>query len=299
MANWRGVFPAVTTQFKADQSLDIPATIAQVERLLRAGVHGIIMLGSLGENCALEPEEKRQLVKAAVDAVKGRVPVLSGVAECSTALASRYAADVEKLGASGLMVLPAMVYKSDARETLAHFRAVAKATKLPIMVYNNPPAYGVDVTPAMFAELADVPNIVAIKESSDNVRRISDIINLCGDRFILFCGVDDLILESLMLGAVGWVAGLVNAFPEETLRVYDLAVAKKFTEALPLYRWFMPVLHLDVSVKLVQYIKLAQATVGYGSETMRAPRLPLEGAERETVLAVIRAALANRPKLAA
>ncbi len=299
MANWRGVFPAVTTQFKKDQSLDIPATIKQVERMLRAGCHGIIMLGSLGENATLEPDEKRALVKAAIAAVKGKVPVLSGVAESSTALACRCAADMEKLGVTGQMVLPAMVYKSDARETLAHFRTVAKATKLPIMVYNNPIAYGVDVTPDMFGDLMDVKNIVAIKESSDNVRRISDIINRCGDRFILFCGVDDLILESLMLGAVGWVAGLVNAFPDETIRIYDLAKAGRFTEALPLYRWFMPVLHLDVSVKLVQYIKLAQSMVGAGSETMRAPRLPLEGAERAHVMAVIRTALAKRPKLAA
>ncbi len=299
MADWRGVFPAVTTQFKADQSLDVPATMAQVERLLRAGVHGIIMLGSLGENCALEPEEKRHLVKAAVETARGRVPVLSGVAECSTAMAARYAADMEKLGATGLMVLPAMVYKSDPRETMAHFRTVASATRLPIMVYNNPPAYGVDVTPEMFGQLADVTNLVAIKESSDNVRRISDIVNRCGDRYILFCGVDDLILESMMLGAVGWVAGLVNAFPEETMRVYELAAARKFAEALPLYRWFMPTLHLDVSVKLVQYIKLAQAMVGYGSEHMRAPRLPLEGAEREAVMATVRRAIDSRPKLAA
>ncbi len=299
MADWRGVFPAVTTQFKADQSLDVPATMAQVERLLRAGVHGIIMLGSLGENCALEPEEKRHLVKAAVETARGRVPVLSGVAECSTAMAARYAADMEKLGATGLMVLPAMVYKSDARETMAHFRTVASATRLPIMVYNNPPAYGVDVTPEMFGQLADVTNLVAIKESSDNVRRISDIVNRCGDRYILFCGVDDLILESMMLGAVGWVAGLVNAFPEETMRVHELAAARKFAEALPLYRWFMPTLHLDVSVKLVQYIKLAQAMVGYGSEHMRAPRLPLEGGEREAVMATVRRAIDSRPKLAA
>jgi 1-pyrroline-4-hydroxy-2-carboxylate deaminase len=299
MTNWRGVFPAVTTQFKKDQSLDVPATMKQVERMLRAGCHGIIMLGSLGENATLEPEEKRALVKAAIATVKGKVPVLSGVAESSTALASRYATDMEKLGADGLMVLPAMVYKSDPRETLAHFRGVAKATRLPIMIYNNPIAYGVDVTPDMFGDLMDVKNIVAIKESSDNVRRITDIVNRCGDRFILFCGVDDLILESLMLGAVGWVAGLVNAFPEETVRLYELAKAKKFTEALPLYRWFMPVLHLDVSVKLVQYIKLAQSMVGAGSETMRAPRLPLEGAERNHVMAVIRAALAKRPKIAA
>ncbi len=299
MANWRGVFPAVTTQFKADQSLDVPSTMAHVERLLRSGAHGIIMLGSLGENCALEPGEKRQLVKAAVDTVKGRVPVLAGVAECSTAFASRFAGDVEALGADGLMVLPAMVYKSDARETLAHYRSVAKATKLPIMVYNNPIAYGVDVTPDMFGELADVKNIVAIKESSDNVRRITDIVNRCADRYTLFCGVDDLILESLMLGCVGWVAGLVNAFPDETLRVYELAAAKKYSEALALYRWFMPVLHLDVSVKLVQYIKLAQAMAGLGSETVRAPRLPLEGAEREMVMAAVRRAIDTRPKLAA
>jgi dihydrodipicolinate synthase/N-acetylneuraminate lyase len=167
------------------------------------------------------------------------------------------------------------------------------------MVYNNPVAYGVDVTPQMFADLMDVKNLVAIKESSDNVRRLSDIINLCGDRYTLFCGVDDLILESMMLGAVGWVAGLVNAFPEETMRLYDLAAARKYTEALPLYRWFMPVLHLDVSIKLVQYIKLAQAMVGFGSETLRSPRLPLEGAEREAVMAVVRQAIETRPKLAA
>ncbi|HXQ41867.1 MAG TPA: dihydrodipicolinate synthase family protein [Candidatus Udaeobacter sp.] len=299
MANWRGVFPAVTTQFKGDQSLDLPATMAHVERLLRSGAHGIIMLGSLGENCALEPDEKRQLVKAAVDTVKGRVPVLTGVAECSTAFAGRFAGDAEKLGADGLMVLPAMVYKSDARETLVHYRSVAKATRLPIMVYNNPVAYGVDVTPDMFGELADVKNIVAIKESSDNVRRITDIVNRCADRYTLFCGVDDLILESLMLGCVGWVAGLVNAFPDETMRVYELAAAKKYSEALTLYRWFMPVLHLDVSVKLVQYIKLAQAMAGIGSETVRTPRLPLEGAEREMVMAAVRRAIDTRPKLAA
>jgi len=299
MANWRGVFPAVTTQFKGDQSLDLPATMAHVERLLRSGAHGIIMLGSLGENCALEPDEKRQLVKAAVDTVKGRVPVLTGVAECSTVFAARFAGDAEKLGANGLMVLPAMVYKSDPRETLAHFRSVAKATRLPIMVYNNPIAYGVDVTPDMFGELVDVKNIVAIKESSDNVRRITDIVNRCADRYTLFCGVDDLILESLMLGAVGWVAGLVNAFPDETMRVYELAAAKKYSEALALYRWFMPVLHLDVSVKLVQYIKLAEAMTGMGSEIVRAPRLPLEGAEREMVMAAVRRAIDTRPKLAA
>ncbi len=298
-ADWKGVFPAVTTQFRQDQSLDMPATAAHIERLLRAGVHGLIMLGTVGENCSLEAEEKRQVLKLAAETVKGRVPVIAGVAECTTALACRYAADAEKLGIDGLMVLPAMVYKSDPRETLAHFRAVARASDLPIMVYNNPPAYGVDITPEMFSELASEPTILAIKESSDNVRRLTDIINLTGARYILFCGVDDLILESLMLGATGWVAGLVNAFPEETVRLYDLAAAGRYKEALPLYRWFMPLLHLDVSLKLVQYIKLAQAMTGMGSEMVRAPRLILDGAERERVQAVIDAALHSRPRLAA
>jgi 4-hydroxy-tetrahydrodipicolinate synthase len=299
MVEWRGVYPAVTTQFRSDQSLDIEATAAHVDMLLRSGVHGLIMLGSVGENCALEPAEKRAVMKMALERAKGRVPVLSGVAEYTTQLACRYAADMAALGADGLMVLPAMVYKSDARETLAHFRTVAQASDLPIMVYNNPIAYHVDVTPAMFSALADEPTIVAIKESSDDVRRLTDIINEVGDRYILFSGVDDLALESMMLGTVGWVSGLVNAFPAESLQLYRLAVAGRYQEALPLYRWFMPLLHLDVSTKLVQYIKIAQAMAGLGSETVRAPRLVLEGEERARVAGIIEAALAARPKLAA
>lgn len=297
--DWRGVFPAVTTQFKDDQSLDLEATARHIERLIKAGVHGLIMLGTVGENTALEPDEKRAVVKCAIETAKGRVPVLSGVAECSTALACRYAADMEKLGANGLMVLPAMVYKSDSRETLAHFRTVARASKLPIMIYNNPISYGVDVTPEMFAELANEKTIVALKESSDNVRRITDIVNACGNRYILFCGVDDLILESVMLGVVGWVAGLINAFPEESVRLYELAMAGRYKEALPLYRWFMPILHLDCHTKLVQYIKFAQAMAGMGSETLRGPRLKLEGEERTRISAIVRTALDNRPRLAA
>lgn len=299
MIEWRGVFPAVTTQFKADQSLDLEATAAHVEHLLRSGVHGLIMLGTVGESCSLEPEEKREVLRAAVEAAKGRVPVLSGVAEFTTAAACRFAADAEKLGADGLMVLPAMVYKSDRRETLAHFRAVTGASGLPIMVYNNPVTYGVDITPDMLAELASEWSIVAIKESSDDVRRLTDIINATGDRFILFCGVDDLALESLMLGASGWIAGLVNAFPEETVRLYDLAAEGRFAEALPLYRWFMQLLHLDTHPKLVQYIKLAQAMAGAGSEMVRAPRLPLDDEEHARIAAVIQAALDSRPDLAA
>jgi dihydrodipicolinate synthase/N-acetylneuraminate lyase len=293
--NWRGVFPAATTQFHKDGALDLPGTVRHIDALLRAGVHGIIALGTVGENCSLEYGEKLEVLRAIVKQVAGRVPVLTGAAEYTTALACRYAADAQKAGVAGLMVLPAMVYKSDPRETITHYRAVARTTELPIMVYNNPISYGVDITPPMFAELADEPRIVAIKESSENVRRITDLKNVCGDRYILFCGVDDLFLEAAMLGAVGWVAGLVNAFPEETVRLYDLATAGKLTDAVQLYRWFTPLLHLDTHVKLVQYIKLAAAECGHGTETTRPPRLPLVGKEREEVLAIVRKAMAARP----
>ncbi len=292
---WRGVYPAVCTQFHPDQSLDVPGTLAHVEAMLAAGVHGLVMLGTVGENCSLEPAEKREVLKAAVEHVRRRVPVLVGVAEYTTALACRTAADAAKLGADGLMVLPAMVYKSDPRETRAHFRTVARATDLPVMVYNNPPTYGVDITPEMFADLADEPRLACIKESSDNPRRITDLKILCGDRYVLFSGVDDLVLESILLGAVGWVSGLVNAFPAENRLLWDLALAGKWSEALEVYRWYTPLLHLDTHPKLVQYIKLAAAECGYGREMTRAPRLPLVGAEREATLALIRKAIQTRP----
>ncbi|MSQ96103.1 MAG: dihydrodipicolinate synthase family protein [Gemmataceae bacterium] len=294
-ATWHGIYPAATTQFHADQSLDLPATLAHVEKMIAAGMHGIIMLGSVGENTTLEYSEKLDVLKATVEQVRRRIPVLTGVAETTTKLACRFAQDAKKAGVDGLMVLPAMIYKSDPRETMTYFRAVARATDLPILVYNNPPAYGVDITPAMFADLADEKTLVAIKESSDNVRRITDIKNLCGDRYILFSGVDDLVLESVMLGSVGWVSGLVNAFPHETKRLWDLATAGNYAEALKIYRWYTPLLHLDTHVKLVQYIKLAAAECGYGSEVTRAPRLALVGREREEVLAIIRKAVATRP----
>jgi 1-pyrroline-4-hydroxy-2-carboxylate deaminase len=294
-ASWQGIYPASTTQFHADQSLDIPGTIAHVEKMLAAGMHGMIMLGSVGENTTLEYAEKLDVLRAAVSAVRKRIPVLTGVAETTTKLACRFAEDAKKIGVDGLMVLPAMIYKADPRETMAHFRAVARATDLPILVYNNPPAYGVDITPKMFAELADEKTLVAVKESSDNVRRITDIKNLCGDRYILFSGVDDLVLESVMLGSVGWVSGLVNAFPHESKRLWDLAIAGKYAEALAIYRWYTPLLHLDTHVKLVQYIKLAAAECGYGNEVTRTPRLPLVGREREEVLAIIRKAIETRP----
>jgi 4-hydroxy-tetrahydrodipicolinate synthase len=296
---WQGVFPATTTQFHADQSVDLDATMRHVERLLTGGVHGFVMLGTVGENTALEDSEKRDILKATVDTVAGRVPVLTGVAETSTARACRYAEDAKAIGVDGLMVFPGMCYKSDPGETMAHYRAVARATDLPIMCYNNPVSYGVDVTPEMFADLADEPTLVAIKESSDDVRRLTDIHNVCGDRYILFCGVDDLIVESVMLGAVGWVAGLVNALPEESVELFELAAQGRMEEARALYRWFMPVLHLDCYVKLVQYIKLAQAMTGLGTETVRGPRQVLEGDERTRVMGIIQTALDARPRMAA
>ena len=294
--SWRGVFPAACTQFRADFSLDIPGTLRHVDAMLAAGVHGMIMMGSVGENTTLDPLEKRELLKATVAHIGKKVPVLVGVAEYTTAGACAWAADSQKLGADGLMVLPAMVYKTDSRETMAHFRCVAKASDLPIMIYNNPPAYKVDITPEMFAELADEPKFACIKESSDNPRRITDIINLTGDRYKIFAGVDDLFLECVLLGAVGWISGLVNAFPAENRLIWDLVEAGKWTEAREVYRWYTPVLHLDTHVKLVQYIKLACAECGFGTEVTRPPRLPLVGAEREEVLEIIRKAIATRPK---
>ena len=285
----------MTTQFRGDQSLDLQATTRHVEALLVAGVHGLIMLGTVGENGTLEYVEKLEVLRATLEQVGKRVPVLTGVAECSTALACRFAADAAKAGIDGLMVLPAMIYKSDSRETIAHFRAVARATDLPILVYNNPVSYGVDIPPAMFVELADEPKFVAIKESSENVRRITDLKNLCGERYRLFCGVDDLVLESVLVGAVGWVSGLVNAFPAENRLLWDLAISGRYEEALRVYRWYTPLLHLDTHVKLVQYIKLAMVETGLGSEMVRAPRLPLAGAEREAILAIIRKAIQTRP----
>jgi 1-pyrroline-4-hydroxy-2-carboxylate deaminase len=294
---WKGVFPAATTEFHADQSLDLAATAKHIDAMIRAGVHGMIVLGTVGENCSLEPKEKLDVIRAAREAIGGRVPLLTGVAECTTAAACRFAADAQKAGVDGLMVLPAMVYKADGREAMAHFRAVAKASDLPIMIYNNPVSYAVDVTPPMFAELADEPKFVAIKESSENVRRITDLINTVGDRYILMGGVDDLALESVMLGATGWVSGLVNAFPAENRLLWDLAMAGKYEEAVKVYRWYTPLLHLDTHPKLVQYIKLANAECGLGSEVTRAPRLPITGTEREEVLTIIRQAIKTRPKV--
>jgi 1-pyrroline-4-hydroxy-2-carboxylate deaminase len=293
--HWQGVFPAITTQLKKDQSIDFEATARHVEVLINSGVTGIIFLGSLGENQTMLPDEKRRLLAEMVKVVNGRVPVLSGVAESSTAEACRYARDVERHGADGLMLMPAMLYKGDPRETMTHFRAVAKATVLPIMIYNNPISYANDVTPQMFAELADVKNFVALKESSGDTRRITDLRNTVGERYAIFTGVDNLVLECAILGIDGWVAGSGIAFPAENQYFWELTRCGKWEKAREIYRWFTPLLHLDVSTKFVQYIKLAVQECGLGREWVRAPRLPLAGDERKRVLKIIHDGIANRP----
>jgi 4-hydroxy-tetrahydrodipicolinate synthase len=298
--HWSGVFPAITTQLNRDGSLDLDGTARHIEVLLRSGVAGMIMLGSLGENQQLDPEEKRQVVELAVRVIKGRVPVLSGVAETSTAAAIRYVRDGERLGLDGFMLMPAMIYKTpDPRETMAHFRSVARATGLPIMIYNNPISYGNDITAEMFAQLADVRNFVALKESSGDTRRITDLHNTVGGRYAIFTGVDNLALESGILGIDGWVAGTGIAFPSENQYLWELMQRGEWEKARAIYRWFTPLLHLDVHVKFVQYIKLAVQECGLGSEWTRAPRLPLAGAERKAVLKIIHDGIAARPKIPA
>jgi len=293
---WQGVFPAITTQMHQDGSLDVEGTAAHAEVLIRSGVTGLVFLGSLGENQSMVPDEKRLLLGEMVRAVRGRVTVLSGVAESSVAEASRYARDAEALGADGLMLMPPMIYKSpDPRESLHHFRSVARATGLPIMIYNNPISYGHDITPELFAELAPQKNVVALKESSGNTRRITDLHRVVGGRYAIFTGVDDLALESAILGIDGWVAGSGIAFPEENQRFWEMTRKGQWNGARDLYRWFTPLLHLDTHPKFVQYIKLAVQEVGLGKEWTRAPRLPLSGAERKRVLAIIRAGIEDRP----
>ena len=296
--DWRGVYAAATTEFFPDEALDLSATTRHFSRLIDGGIHGLVVMGTVGEGTSLELDEKRAVLQAGLEASQGRVPVVTGVAEYTTRGACRWAAEAQRLGADGLMVLPGMVYKSQPHETIQHFRAVARASDLPIMLYNNPVSYGVDMRPEQIAELTDEPTVVAVKESSDDPRRLTDLINLTGNRFVLLGGVDDLALESLLLGAVGWVSGLVNAFPEENRLLWDLATAGRWEEARAVYRWYMPVLHLDTRTTLVQCIKLAAAEVGIGSETVRAPRRPLEGRQREEVLQIIRTALKTRPQRA-
>jgi len=295
---WQGVFPAITTKFnEADDSLDLVALESHIEAQIEAGIHGLVMAGSLGENSVLTLDEKLQLLKTAKSVCGDRIPVVLTVAETTTAEACELVRRGGKLGADGFMVLPPMRYPSDERETIQYLRTVANASEKPLMIYNNPVAYSVDVTPEMFAALADEPKFEAIKESAGDVRRFTDIYNTVGDRYQVFSGVDDLILESLMLGAVGWIAGMVGAFPKESVAIYELAKLGRYDKARAIYRWFMPLLHLDFSTKLVQNIKLAEAMVGLGTEYMRPPRLSLAGAERANVEKLVNEALATRPTI--
>jgi 1-pyrroline-4-hydroxy-2-carboxylate deaminase len=295
--SWRGVFPAVTTQFKDDYAVDMEATRRSIQALLRDGVGGLIVLGTVGENGSLTADEKRSVLALAVETVGRRVPVVAGAAEMTTDAACRFARDAKRIGVDGLMTMPAVGYPAKPRETLAHFRAIAAATDLPIMLYNNPPVYRTDVTADMIVKLADCATIVAVKESSGDMPRYTDIRNATGDRFTLFCGLDTVVLESVLLGCVGWVSGMSNIFPVEGNRLFDLALAGRYAEARRIYDWFMPLLHLDARPDLVQCIKFCEQMAGRGHERTRPPRLALEGAERAHVEALMKKAMAERPKL--
>ena len=292
--NWQGVYPAISTQFNADGSINFDSNRRMLEALIHDGIDGIIALGTVGENASLSAAEKRAFIKHTVETVAGRIPVISGCTEHSAKHAAEYAKDVAALGVDGLMLLPAVVYRGTDREVLAHYRHVARATTLPIMIYNNPVSYGVDINLEMTAELAKEPNIVAIKESTTDTRRLTELQSRFGDRFIVFCGVDDIALESLLLGADGWISGLTNVFPRESVSLYRLARAGRLQEARELYRWFMPLLRLDTIPTLVQCIKLAEELVGRGSEHVRMPRLPLEGEDRAYVQQLLGQALTTR-----
>lgn len=294
---WKGVFPAVTTKFTADDKLDFNAFDVNLNAQIAAGVDGIILGGSLGEASTLCQDEKDALLKHTVKTAAGKVPVLMNVAEQSTKVAIDAALKARDHGANGLMLLPPMRYTSDDRETVTFLREVAQATELPIILYNNPADYKIWISPDMFRQLEDLSTIQAVKESTRDISNVTRMKNAFGDRFAVLTGVDTLGMESLLMGADGWVAGLVCAFPRETVAIYRLIKAGKIQEALEIYRWFLPVLELDVSTKLVQNIKLAETLTGLGNEIVRAPRLPLIGAERERILTILNTALANRPEL--
>ncbi|CAL2095195.1 dihydrodipicolinate synthase family protein [Tenacibaculum sp. 190524A02b] len=295
---WKGVMPAVTTKFTNDDTLDLEMFAINIKAQLEAGVHGIILGGTLGEASTLSDEEKRVVVREAVRVVDGAVPVIMNIAEQTTKGAIEAAKKAEEDGAAALMMLPPMRYKADARETVEFFKQTANSTNLPIMVYNNPVDYGIEVTLDMFEELLnECPNIQAVKESTRDLSNVTRIKNRFGDRLAILSGVDTLALESLFMGADGWVAGLVCAFPAETVAIFNLAKAGKSEEALEIYRWFLPLLELDINAKLVQNIKLAEVATGIGTENVRAPRLPLIGEERERVLQIIEEGVKNRPEL--
>lgn len=297
MIEWKGVFPALTTKFTNEDALDLPLFAKNLQAQLEAGVNGIILGGTLGEASVLSVEEKEKLVRFSVEQTAGKVPVVLNIAEGSTREAVKQAALAKEWGASGLMMLPPMRYKSDHRETVTYFKTVAQSTDLPIMIYNNPVDYKIEVTLDMFEELIACNNITAVKESTRDISNVTRMKNRFENRIKILCGVDTLAMEELVMGADGWVAGLVCAFPKETVAIYHLVKEGKIAEATKIYRWFMPLLELDIHPKLVQYIKLAEAEVGLGSEHVRAPRLTLEGAERAQVLKIIRDGITNRPVL--
>ena len=293
---WQGIFPAITTKFHADERIDAEGTARHIDFQIRNGIHGLVTCGSLGEASTLSLEEKLTVAQIALEAADGRIPVLANVSETRTTEALRYIERANALGVAGFMVMPSVIYVADAREAMANVRAMAQAAQQPLMVYNNPVAYRVDLKPEHMLELADCEWIVAVKESTDDIRRITDLRNLLGTRYQIFCGVDDLAYEALALGADGLLAGVGCAFPRETVALYDLMKESRFAEALALYQWMTPMLHLDVSTKLVQNLKLIDVLAGVGSEHMRKPRLPLVGEERAFVEAVVRKALDARPQ---
>ncbi len=291
MAIWKGVFPAVTTKMTKDSQLDIPALKSSIERLIENGVSGVIVLPMLGENASLNMQEREAVIRAAVETANGRVPVLSGLAETTLENAQKNAKAYQSFGASGLMVFPSLGYKTDPRETAEWYKGIAAASSLPIMIYNNPIAYGVDVTVEVLKELVDTPEIVCIKEETGDIRRVTDMYIEFGNRFSIFCGVDDLIVESSALGVTGWVSGMTNVWPAECVKIFNLCAQEKFAEAREIYRIVTPSFHLDTHVKLVQYIKLAEHLVYGAPEWTRAPRLPLVGAEREYVEKTVKKAI--------
>ena len=295
--NWNGIFPALTTKFTRAGDLDLPLFLKNVDVQIEAGVHGIILGGTLGESSVLSLDEKLKLTEATIEHVRGKVPVVLNIAEGATRDALWWADKAAEIGAEGLMMLPPMRYSSDHKETVKYFRDVASESKLPIMVYNNPVDYKTLVSLEMFDELVKEPNIQAVKESTRDISNVTRMINRYGERIKILCGVDTLAMESLLMGAHGWVAGLVDAFPRETVVIYELIMQGRIEEARNIYRWFLPLLELDIHPKLVQYIKLAEAELGIGSEYVRPPRLTLEGEERTRILGIIRKGIAERPHL--
>lgn len=296
--DWQGVYPAVTTQFNDDGSINFETTQQMLDNLINEGVHGIIVNGTVGENCSLRADEKLKMLQAALEVVGGRVPLLSGVAETTTQFAIEYCQNAEKLGIDGVMTLPGMVYRSTEREAIFHYQQIARNTQLPIMVYNNPITYGVDLSIEGMKSLVDEHNIVAVKEATEDTRRITELFNAFGDRFTVFGGVDDIALESLMLGATGWISGLTNVFPRESVAIFELAKQGRYAEAREIWRWFLPLLRLDTIPTLVQCIKYAEQLAGRGSENVRAPRLPLPEEEKRYVEKLYQQALEQRIDLA-